>query len=406
MQKILEVKSINKTYKTYKNNSDRLKELLWKKNYHKEHISNQNISFDLYTGETLGIIGINGAGKSTLLKMIAGVVVPTSGEIVRHGRVTALLELGTGFNPELSGYENIYLNGTLIGMTHREITQKIDNIIAFSELGSYIDECIKTYSSGMLMRLAFSIALFSEPQIFIVDEALSVGDAHFSQKCIDALQKRKKHNMSIIYVSHDLNSLKLLTDRIILLHHGEIVKEGKPEEVINHYNFLIATMDTNKFSPLTTKVNDSFGTFLIEIIRVTITGEKSGSNTLTSGENAMIEVQLKSSVDAENMTVGIIIRDRFGQDIFGTNTYFSNHPIDFKAGQTLICTYEMPMNIGVGIYTITTAVHSNESHLEHCCHWLDNATHFEILGDPHHHFIGICKLYPKISYKEGDATHP
>lgn len=401
MQKILEVKSINKTYKIYKSNVDRLKELLWKKSYHKEHISNQNISFDLYAGETLGIIGVNGAGKSTLLKMIAGVVVPTSGEIIRQGRVTALLELGTGFNPELSGYENIYLNGTLVGMTHREITQKIDEIIAFSELGVYIDECIKTYSSGMLMRLAFSIALFSEPQIFIVDEALSVGDAHFSQKCIDALKKRKKQQMSIIYVSHDLNSLKLLTDRMILLHQGKNVKEGSPEEVINHYNFLIASMDnTNDSSLVTKKINDAFGTFLIKILHVSIKGETSLSNTLTSGENATIEVALTSSVDAKNITVGIIIKDRFGQDIFGTNTYFHDYSLDFKANQTLICKYHMQMNIGVGIYTITAAVHSKESHLEHCYHWQDNAAQFEVLTDSKQHSIGLCKLYPRISHTQ------
>ncbi|MDD2358609.1 MAG: ABC transporter ATP-binding protein, partial [Thiovulaceae bacterium] len=210
MKKVLEVKNITKIYKIYKNNFDRIKEIFFKRVYHKEFISNNNISFDLYEGETLGIIGVNGAGKSTILKIITGVIEPFSGEVVRHGRVTALLELGTGFNPDMTGYENIYLNGTLIGMTKKEIDLKIEKIIRFSELGDYIDEPIRTYSSGMSMRLAFSIAIFSEPQILIVDEALSVGDAHFAAKCTKALKERKEQNMSIIYVSHDLNSLKLL----------------------------------------------------------------------------------------------------------------------------------------------------------------------------------------------------
>ncbi|MDD3506353.1 MAG: ABC transporter ATP-binding protein, partial [Sulfurimonas sp.] len=226
MQKILEVKNITKIYKMYKSNFDRLKEIFLNRPYHREFVSNRDISFDLYEAETLGIIGVNGAGKSTILKIIAGVISPTSGEIIRHGRVTALLELGTGFNDELSGYENIFLNGTLIGMSEQECTQKAKEIIIFSELGDYIYEPIKTYSSGMKMRLAFSIAIYSEPQVLIVDEALSVGDAHFAAKCTKALKQRKEQNMSIIYVSHDLNSLKLLCDRVILLSHGEVVQEG------------------------------------------------------------------------------------------------------------------------------------------------------------------------------------
>ena len=243
MRKVLEVKNVSKLYKIYKSNTDRLKEIFTKKSYHKEFIANNNISFDLFEGETLGIIGVNGAGKSTILKIIAGVIEPTAGEVIRHGRITALLELGTGFHHQMSGYDNIYLNGTLIGMSKKEISEKIDKIIDFSELGDYIHEPIMTYSSGMSMRLAFSIAIFSEPKILIVDEALSVGDAHFQAKCTKALRDRKKENMSIIYVSHDLNSLKLLCDRVILLNHGELVDDGNPEDIINQYNFLISKLN-------------------------------------------------------------------------------------------------------------------------------------------------------------------
>ena len=283
MNKILEIKNITKIYKIYKSYLDRLKEVFFKKKYHKEFISNNNISFDLYVGETLGIIGINGAGKSTILKQIAGVIEPTSGEIIRHGRVTALLELGTGFNPQLSGYENIFLNGTLIGMSKEECKDKCDQIIAFSELGDYIYEPILTYSSGMSMRLAFSIALFSEPKILIVDEALSVGDAHFSAKCTKALKKRKEENMSIIYVSHDLNSLKILCDRVVLLNHGEVVKVGTPEDVINKYNFLIAKLNEEEDKIVITDMENtnSFGTFDAEITKVEILGSESNSNIIS-----------------------------------------------------------------------------------------------------------------------------
>ena len=401
MKKVLEVKNITKIYKMYKNNIDRLKEIFLNKPYHKEFISNNSISFDLYEGETLGIIGVNGAGKSTILKIIAGVTNPTSGDVIRHGRVTALLELGTGFNDELSGYENIFLNGTLIGMTPKECEQKAKEIIAFSELGDYIYEPIKTYSSGMKMRLAFSIAIYSEPQILIVDEALSVGDAHFAAKCTKALRERKEQNMSIIYVSHDLNSLKFLCDRVILLNHGTMVEEGSPEEVINTYNFLISKLN-DKEETITIKEaqNSSFGTFDVEIMEVTIKGENSNSNVISSGEIANVYVKITSKKDIPNMTVGIMLRDRFGQDIFGTNTFHHKLNIDFKAYKEYLCSYKMPLNIGIGKYSITAALHSEDTHLSNCSHWLDYAADFEVAGIAGEYFVGLCNLHPKIACSE------
>jgi len=398
MKKILEVKNISKIYKIYHNNIDRLKEIFLNKSYHKEFIANKDISFDLFEGETLGIIGVNGAGKSTILKIIAGVVEPTSGEIIRHGRVTALLELGTGFNDQLSGRENIYMNGTLIGMSHKECQEKEKEIIDFSELGDYIEEPIMTYSSGMKMRLAFSIAIFSEPQILIVDEALSVGDAHFAAKCTKALRERKERNMSIIYVSHDLNSLKLLCDRCILLNAGEIATEGNPEDVINSYNFLISKLnDSENKMQIKNTENSSFGTFDVEIKEVTIQGELSKSDVISSGEMATICIKISSKIDIEDMTVGIMIRDKFGQDIFGTNTFHHKIKLDFKKDNDYICNFEMPLNIGVGKYSITVAVHSKDTHLEHCSHWLDNAVDFEIAGVLGNYFGGLCRLEPKIT---------
>ena len=397
MKKILEVRNITKVYKIYKNNIDRLKELFTDRFYHKEFISNKDISFDLFEGETLGIIGVNGAGKSTILKQIAGVVEPTSGQIIRHGRVTALLELGTGFNNELTGYENIFLNGTLIGMTQKECKEKAKEIIAFSELGDYIYEPIKTYSSGMSMRLAFSIAIYSEPQILIVDEALSVGDAHFGAKCTRALRERKEKNMSIIYVSHDLNSLKLLCDRVVLLNHGEVAKEGNPEDVINSYNFLIAKLnDTEEKMNIKNLENSSYGTFDVEIIDVSIKGEKSKSDVISSGETAYINILLKSNIDIENVNIGIIIRDKFGQDIFGISTEKLNMEYSLENNSTYQVIFKIPLNIGAGKYSISSALAVGETHLDYCLHWLDNACNFEIAGNLGFHFIGLCKLYPSL----------
>ncbi|MDD2449898.1 MAG: ABC transporter ATP-binding protein [Sulfurimonas sp.] len=402
MKKVLEVKNITKIYKIYRSNFDRLKEVFSKKTYHKEFISNNNINFDLYEGETLGIIGVNGAGKSTILKIIAGVIEPTSGEIIRRGRVTALLELGTGFNEQLSGLENIFLNGTLIGMTQKECKEKAQDIIDFSELGSHIDEPILTYSSGMKMRLAFSIAIHSQPQIFIVDEALSVGDAHFGAKCTKALRERKKQNMSIIYVSHDLNSLKLLCDRVILLDKGKKADEGQPESVINNYNLLISQLnEADENCIIKDNTNNSYGTFDVKITYVDIKGNNSNSNTISSGEEATITIKIDSKKDIENMTVGIMIRDKFGQDIFGTNTFYHKVKIDLEENQSYVCTFEMPLNIGIGKYSVTTAIHSDENHLENCSHWYDNAANFEVAGVVDELFIGLCKLKPKIIFRKG-----
>jgi lipopolysaccharide transport system ATP-binding protein len=401
MKKILEVKNITKIYKIYKSNLDRLKELFLKKPYHKEFTSNKNISFDLFEGETLGIIGVNGAGKSTILKIIAGVTEATSGEILRHGRVTALLELGTGFNPEMSGYDNIFLNGTLIGMTEKECAEKADEIIAFSELGDYIYEPILTYSTGMSMRLAFSIAIYSDPQVLIVDEALSVGDAHFAAKCTKALRERKEKNMSIIYVSHDLNSMKLLCDRVILLNHGEIAKEGDPQDVINDYNFLISKLNDHE-EKMTIKEceNSSYGTFDIEITKVSIKGKDSNSNVISSGELSKIKIEINSNSDLSDMTVGIMIRDKFGQDIFGTNTFHHKLNINFEQNKKYICNFSMPLNIGTGKYSITAAIHSNDTHLDNCSHWLDYASDFEVAGMVGEQFVGLCRLEPEVKFKK------
>ncbi len=400
MDYALKVKNITKVYKLYNSNWDRIKEIFFKKELHRKFIANKDISFDLKRGETLGIIGVNGAGKSTILKIITGVINPTSGEVIRYGKVTALLELGTGFNPELNGYENIFLNGTLIGMTKYECERKLKDIIDFSELGEYIYEPLMTYSSGMIMRLAFSIAIFSEPEILIVDEALSVGDAHFSAKCTRALNERKKDDMSIIYVSHDLNSLKLLCDRVILLNKGEVAKEGDPQDVINSYNFFISKLndEENKIVKQTGK-KSSFGSFEIEIISSSIKGEMSNSDILSSGEMAVLKVRFYSKKDLNNMTVGFLIKDKFGQDIFGTNTYYHNKPVNFKKDTEHEITFEFRMNLGAGKYSVTVAVHSEDTHLQNCAHWLDDAMDFEVAGTLKEQFIGLCMLEPKITFK-------
>lgn len=397
---ILQVKNITKIYKVYKNNFDRLKEVFTKKIYHKEYISNDNISFDLHEGETLGIIGLNGAGKSTILKIIAGVTDPTYGKVIKKGRITALLELGTGFNKQQTGYDNIFLNGTLIGMSMKECHKKAKDIIAFSELGEYINEPVKSYSSGMKMRLAFSIAIHSNPKILIVDEALSVGDAHFSAKCTKALKERKKKkNLSIIYVSHDLNSLKLLCNRVIMLNKGTLVEQGSPEDVINRYNFLIAKLNDSKEAiKINEKNKNSFGTFDIEIKNISMKKDGVEKKEFTTGDNIEIEIELYSKIDASDLTIGIHIRDKYAQDIYGTNTNLQKIELSTQANNRYICSYSMQLNVGVGQYTLGTALHTSQWHTDLCYHWMDNAINFDVSETTENRFIGLCRLEPTIEF--------
>ncbi|MEO1941478.1 MAG: ABC transporter ATP-binding protein [Campylobacterales bacterium] len=395
----LEVKNLTKIFKLYRHPADRLKEIFFRKRLHKLFYANKNITFSLGQGETLGIIGVNGAGKSTLLKQIAGVLEPTSGEIFRYGRVTSLLELGTGFNPELTGRENIYFNGLLIGMGKGEIEEKMESIIQFSELGEFIDEPLKSYSSGMVMRLAFSIAIHSTPDILIVDEALSVGDAHFSAKCTRELKRLKRERLSTIYVSHDLNSLKLLCDRLILLHKGEILEEGNPEQVINRYNFLIAQL--NQQEGLELRTTADYGTFEGEILKVRVFGVESEGEVIASGEEGVVEVEFRANRGLEGVTVGILIRDRFGQDIFGTNTYYLQRPISAREGEVVRVRFRMRFNLGPGRYWVTSALHTGERHNDRCIHWMDKGAEFEIAGVKGPLFTGICRLEPVVEVERG-----
>ncbi len=227
---MIRINNLCKVFRLYHAPKDRLKEIILRRRYSREFTALKGVSFEVEEGETLGIVGENGAGKSTLLKILTGVLHPSKGEVHVDGHITGLLELGTGFNPEFTGLKNIYFNGLLLGMNKEEVDQKRQRIIDFAELGDFIDDPIKTYSSGMMMRLAFSIAIHAEPKAFVVDEALSVGDAYFSHKCMKRMKEFRERGGSIVFVSHELNAVKVLCDRALLLSHGEVVERGDPEK--------------------------------------------------------------------------------------------------------------------------------------------------------------------------------
>ena len=233
----IEVKDVVKIYKLYDKPKDRLKEAFGfgKKKVHKLHYALNGVSLNIHKGETVGIIGTNGSGKSTILKIITGVLHPTSGEVKVEGRISALLELGAGFNQEYNGIENVYLNGTMMGFSEKEIDEKLPEILEFADIGDYVYQPVKTYSSGMFVRLAFAVAINIEPEILIVDEALSVGDVFFQAKCYHKFEEFKKLGKTIVFVSHDLSSISKYCDRVFLLNQGNLLGEGSPKEMIDAY---------------------------------------------------------------------------------------------------------------------------------------------------------------------------
>ncbi|SEI48021.1 teichoic acid transport system ATP-binding protein [Lachnospiraceae bacterium A10] len=258
----ISVKEVSKIYKLYDKPSDRFKEALGLsrgKKLYKEHYALNDLSFDIKKGECVGIIGTNGAGKSTILKIITGVLNPTMGDVEINGRISALLELGAGFNMEYTGIENVYINGAMIGFSREEIDKKMDDILAFADIGDFVYQPVKTYSSGMFVRLAFAVAINIDPEILIVDEALSVGDVFFQNKCYRKFEEFKSQGKTILFVSHDLGSISKYCDRVVLLNKGKKLSEGKPADMIDLYKKLLVNQiddNGNDISAMSEK-NDS-----------------------------------------------------------------------------------------------------------------------------------------------------
>lgn len=361
----IEVRGVSKFYNLYERPQDRVKELfsLTKKKYHTLYKALDRISFTVKKGETLGIIGRNGAGKSTLLKLITGVITPSEGSIETHGEISALLELGTGFNPEYTGYENIFLNGSMRGFSDKEMQEKVKEIVDFADIGEYMGQPVKTYSSGMFARLAFAVMISFKPEILIVDEALSVGDIFFQQKC-NTFMKEEMKGVTKLLVTHDMNSIANMADRVILIDRGKIIREGKPLEVIEDYLKLLhtsvfqseeaAAKDEDARLNAATEAEaealaleaaarekekaeigwvdapkESIGgaqDILIDRCRMLINGE--AVDVVKPGDAVRIELLLHSKKDADNIIIGYTFKDKYGNSIFAQSTLGENIMIE------------------------------------------------------------------------------
>lgn len=375
-------RNVSKMYRMYPAPADRLREMLsfGRRALHREFWALRDISFDVGRGETFGIMGPNGSGKSTLLEILTGILQPTRGWVQTEGRVAALLDLGAGFNPEFTGRENIFMNGEIMGLSRREIARNLPAIEAFAEIGDFIDQPMKTYSTGMWVRLAFSAAIHVDPDVLVVDEALAVGDAIFASRCVRKFQELKARRVTVILVSHDLGLIKLISDRAMLLHQGCVEAEGDPSDVVNRYNALV--LDRQRAFAAAGQGRElgslRHGDRAAEIAAVEMLNEAGQrARVFRSGERVRIHVMAHFAESHPQPIIGMMLRTRIGMEVYGTNTLLENQLVGpVEAGDVLEVNFDLDCWLTPQEYTLTVATQSvdGSSH-----DWIDDVFSFEVI---------------------------
>ena len=402
------VTNLGKAYKQYPTRWSRLAEWLvpFSKPRHQLKWVLQDISFKVNPGEAVGIIGINGAGKSTLLKMITGTTQPTTGSVSITGRVAAMLELGMGFHPDFTGRQNVFMAGQLLGMSVEEIAYLMPEIEAFAEIGDYMDQPVRIYSSGMQMRVAFSVATARRPDVLIVDEALSVGDAFFQHKSFDRIREYRKQGTTLLIVSHDKGAIQTICDRAILLDAGRLAKQGEPEAIMDYYNAMIAQKENSKIEQTVSdngKVQTTSGTGEVEIESAVVLNSKGEPvEIINVGEQITLKITARSNAHLSELVLGYLIKDRLGQPIFGTNTHHLGLPLkQIEADERVTYQFSFLANMGEGSYSITIALHSSDTHLADNYVWKDRVILFNIVNISRKYFTGVAWLPPEWESQRG-----
>jgi lipopolysaccharide transport system ATP-binding protein len=395
------LRQVGKAYRRYPSRWARLSEWVWARRSvrHEEWWAVRDVSLDVAPGEAVAFVGRNGAGKSTLLKLIAGTTAGTTGTLQRSGRVTALLELGLGFHPEFTGRENATTACYLMGFDEQRTRALLPEIVAFAEIPGYIDQPLRTYSTGMQMRLAFSTVTALRPDILIVDESLSVGDAYFQHKSVSRIRSFLDQGTTLLLVSHDPGVVKSLCRRALLMDEGRIVLDGEPSPVLDHYNALIARREDREIRQVETTygrkaTRSGNGRIAIEHVGLYDT---EGRSVRTVQSGALVEIRCRM-VFRERLaapTVGINIRDRLGNEIFGTNTHHMHlRPPDrpFEAGARLEAAFRMRLVLGAGSYSGSVALHVGDAHTIESYDWWDQAVVFQVLPRDGYFFVGVVAL--------------
>lgn len=405
----IHVRDLGKFYKRYERPSARLTEWLslGRLQRHEPVWVLRGVSFEVRPGEALGIVGRNGAGKSTLLRLVNGTLQQSEGALEVNGRVAAL-ELGMRFSGELTGLDNIFMSGQMLGLSSGQITELLPEITAFSELTDHLKQPIRTYSSGMRLRLAFSIATAVRPDILLVDEALAVGDARFQQKCIARIRRFLDEGSCLIFVSHDPLTVRSLCSWALLLEDGHKLREGPPAQVLDYYNALLARLD-GKFEieqeekALETAVTRS-GDGQVVIESIELLGDDRPQRSFSVGSPLRIRVRGRAVEDVEDLTVGVAIRDRLGNHVYGTNSYHLDdevHPLE--SGDVFDAEFRLPTNLGPDRYTVTAALHAGRVHLEGSYDWWDHAVAFEVFPGPEPFFVGRAYLPTSLHFVKRTA---
>src|SRR3990167_1369876 len=408
--KVIEVSNLSKAYKRYPNLHLRLLELFSNgyKKYHQLRWVLKDINFCIKPGEAVGVIGVNGAGKSTLLKLITKTSRPTSGAITTRGRIASLLELGLGFHQEFTGRQNITIAGQLMGYSGRDIQHMMPEIVEFADIGDYLDQPLRVYSSGMQMRLAYSVATLKKPDILIVDEALSIGDSYFQHKCFKRIRDLLKQGMALLFVSHENAAITSICDRAILLHNGSLVKDGKPEEVLNYYKALLADTHGKTIQNqmhVSGKMQTISGTGEAVIIEINLYNKcNEVINTAHVGESIRLNILVRANADLDELTLGYELKDVFGSTVFGINTFYLEQTLtQVISGEILEFNFEFAINLGFGTYSISVALHNSYNHLDKNYEWRDVALIFHVINIDKQQFIGGTWLPPAVAVNRSAA---
>lgn len=397
------VSGLGKAYKSYPSQWSRLAEWINPsgKPKHRLHWVLSDINFHLKAGEAVGIVGANGAGKSTLLKLLTGTTRPTTGKISVTGRVAALLELGMGFHPDFTGRQNAMMGGQLLGLSVEEILRLMPSIEDFAEIGEYIDQPVRTYSSGMQMRLAFSVATARRPDVLIVDEALSVGDSYFQHKSFERIREFRRAGTTLMIVSHDRYAIQTICDRAILLQAGQLIKEGLPVDVLDYYNALMAERDQvhvrqERLEDGRMKTISGSGEAAVAEVRL-INAKGEPADTVEVGDALELQVRVAITAPVPRLVLGFMITDRLGQSIYGINTHRLDKPlVDLSPGEEVLYCYRFPANIGKGSYSISLSLSREDSHLDMNYEWRDNAWMFHVFNSHQENFVGASWLNAKV----------
>ena len=409
----IRVTGLAKAYKQYPNRWSRLLEWLVPFSPNRPHLHwvLQDVNFEISPGEAVGIVGVNGAGKSTLLKMITGTTQPTCGQIHLQGRVAALLELGMGFHPDFTGRQNAVMAGQLLGMQVEEIEALMPQIESFAEIGEAIDQPVRTYSSGMQMRLAFSVATARRPDILIVDEALSVGDAYFQHKSFERIRSFRKAGTTLLIVSHDRSAIQSICDTAILLENGHLAMRGKPEEVMDYYNATLAQREgqiVRQEMLANGQIQTISGTGEAGIISVRLLDAQGRSLEVTEvGQPVVLEVQTEVREDIERLILGFMIKDRLGQAIYGINTHRLDKPVvELSAGDRVTFRFAFDMRLGKGSYSVALSLSRLDSHLDRNFEWRDYGLIFHVINSRQEDFVGCAWLqaHTEITRSSGNLT--